>query len=387
MAASARVDVAVVGGGPAGSVVARLLALAGCRVALLERSRFDVPRVGESLPPGVQPLLTRLGLWPAFLALAPLPSYGTRSAWGTADPDEHCHVMTPYLTGWHVDRLVFDRMLADAAVEAGAELRLGARVASCARSGQDGASALLEVTGNGGGSLAAGLVIDASGRAGVVARRFGARRVVFDHLVGIATHFADVRAAERCCTLVETTADGWWYSAPVAHDRLVATLMTDGDLARIGELAVAPAWHDALRRAPLTWARLEGATRSWGPRTFSAMSQRLLRDPADPTRWIAVGDAALAVDPISGSGVVRALRTAQAAAPAALAALGGDHLALAAYDAARNRECTSYLEERATYYAMEQRWTTSPFWSRRASVLRARADIPPSAARAQAALA
>jgi flavin-dependent dehydrogenase len=381
MPASARVDVAIVGGGPAGSAVARLLAQAGCRVALLERSRFEAPRVGESLAPGVQPLLVQLGVWPAFLALAPLPSYGTRSAWGTADADQHSHVVTPYLTGWHVDRLAFDRMLADAAVEVGAELRLGARVASCTRCGPGDASALLHVTESDAcQSLRADLVIDATGRAGVIARRLGAKRVVFDHLVGIAAHVVDPRAGAHCCTLVETTDDGWWYSAPVARGRSVAMLMTDGDLARTRKLAVASSWHAALRRAPLTSVRLDGAQRSWGPQTFSAMSQRLLRDAADPTRWLAVGDAALAVDPISGSGVIRALRTARAAASAALAALAGDSAALAVYDDERNHECTTYLHERASYYARERRWLRSAFWSRRAAVLRALEDDPATAA-------
>ncbi len=285
--------------------------------------------------------------------------------------------MTPYLTGWHVDRLAFDCMLAAAAVEAGAQLQLGTRVVGCTRAGPGDASALLHVArGAGGGDrLGADLVIDCSGRAAAVARRFGARRVVFDHLVGIAAHFDDRGAGERSCTLVETSPDGWWYSAPVAHDRSVATLMTDGDLARARDLAGA-AWHDALARAPLTRARLAGAMPAWGPRTFSARSQRLLRDPADPTRWLAVGDAALAVDPISGSGVVRALRTAAAAAHAALAALDGDRTALAAYDDERNRECTIYLQERASYYAIEQRWPGSAFWSRRATAIRAREAGP-----------
>ena len=62
-------DVAIIGAGPAGSAAARRLAGGGCRVALVERTRFDEPRVGESLPPAVQPLLSELGVWRDFMQL------------------------------------------------------------------------------------------------------------------------------------------------------------------------------------------------------------------------------------------------------------------------------------------------------------------------------
>ena len=64
-------DAVVVGAGPAGSATARWLALRGWRVALLERTRFEAPRIGESLAPNVQEPLHALGLWSEFLALAP----------------------------------------------------------------------------------------------------------------------------------------------------------------------------------------------------------------------------------------------------------------------------------------------------------------------------
>lgn len=67
-------DAAVVGAGPAGSATARWLALQGWRVALLERTRFEAPRIGESLAPNVREPLCELGLWSEFLALVPLPS-------------------------------------------------------------------------------------------------------------------------------------------------------------------------------------------------------------------------------------------------------------------------------------------------------------------------
>jgi len=362
-------DVAVVGAGPAGAATARRLAQAGCRVVLLERSAFDATRVGESLAPGVQPLLTELGVWAQFLALQPLASYGTRSVWGSPQPETHSHLMTPYLNGWHVDRLDFDRMLAQSAEEAGARLRLATRVLHVDAAREGGGELLVAAGGESRAveRLRVDFVIDASGRGAVTSRWVGARHAIFDRLIGIAAQFDDAAASSQGYTLVETTADGWWYSAPVSAQRSVAMLMTDGDLARSRRLNTLPSWDAALQRAALTHARIGSRPLRFGPAIFSAISQRLVRDRRHPaTGWLAVGDAALAVDPISGSGVLRALRIGADAARTAIAALQGDAGAIDRYEADRDRECVRYLAEWARYYAAEPRWRDGEFWARRA---------------------
>ena len=346
-------DIAIAGAGPGGAAIARQLAQSGCRVVLLERSRFDGPRVGESLAPAVQPLLTELGVWQEFVDLKSLPSYGTRSVWGGPQEAAHSHLLNPYLCGWHVDRTAFDRLLAHSAVRAGAQLLLGTQVLRCV-AGANGGFVLSLSEGN---ELHAGFVIDATGRGSTLARKLGAKSLTFDRLVGVAAQFENARAGARCYTLVETTPDGWWYSAPVGNDRSVVMLMTDGDLL--------PSWPEALGRAGLTSAGVAGCELKWGPRVFSAVSRRLQRTDRCHKRWLAVGDAALAVDPISGSGVVRALQTAKAAAATVLSCLSGDDSAIASYEADRDEECTEYLFKRIGYYGLERRWPNSPFWQRR----------------------
>ncbi len=361
--ASTHYDVAVVGGGPAGAATARRLALHGCRVVLLEQSRFDHVRVGESLSPGVQPLLVDLGVWSEFLDLGPLPSHGTRSVWGSSAPSEHSHLITPYGQGWHVDRGRFDEMLAHSAASAGVELRESVHVAACSPDTDGDRFALTTVRDRRHiGRLSADVLIDATGRSAALARRLGATRAVFDRLVGVTTYFNDNLAGEHCYTLVESTADGWWYCAPVSNEHSVAMFMTDSDLAK--PLRVPSRWHGTLESARLVAARVGDRLPREHPRTVCALSHRLVRRH-DARRWLAVGDAALAVDPISGSGVIRALRTAHDAAATVLEMLSGRNDALADYEARRDDECTRYLSERAAYYAMEQRWPSAHFWQRR----------------------
>ena len=361
-------DAAVIGAGPAGSAAALRLVHSGLRVALLEQSQFEAQRIGESLPPAIQPLLMDLSLWDEFQAALNIPSFGTRSIWGSAGREAHSHIVTPFGCGWHVDRLRFDRMLAHAAARAGADLRLNTRVSGCRREKHGW---VLQTTGAA-SDLQARLVLDASGRSAWFSRRQNSECVLFDTLVGIAARLDRRHGGESCFTQVETIPHGWWYSAPISPDRFIAVLMTDADQVKPHGLNTRDGWMRALRSAPATMERLEIGSSTAAietPRLHSAISQRLLRTVATAGEWLGLGDAALAVDPVSGSGIVRALHTARDAAETVMKVLSGDQDAIAQYEKQRNLECTAYLLERASYYAAEQRWVQYPFWERRSRVL------------------
>ncbi len=351
------VDVLVAGAGPAGAATGLRLARAGWSVMLVERSRFGEPRVGESLAPSVQPLLRELGVWDDFQGLGPLASWGTSSAWGSADVDAHSHVMSPYGCGWHVDRRAVDGLLARSAAAAGVRLLLRAGVEQVRFAGPHWEAGL-----SSGEQLTAGVVVDATGRTARIGRRLGARRLTFDRLVAVSRVVHGMPDDQRQHLLVETAEDGWWYSAPLPDGRTVVMLMTDADLCRSRGLADADAFDAALAGTARTRERLGVGRRATPPQVYPATSMRLQRDDSLP--WLAVGDAALAVDPVSGSGVIRALRTAEAAATTVDRLLRGDAAAVAGYERDRDAEFTAYLLERAGYYAAEARWVT-PFWQRR----------------------
>ncbi len=362
-------DVLILGAGPAGSVTAGLLAKAGFKVVVLEKSDFEKPRVGESLSPGVKPLLQSLKLWDQFLVLNPMPSYGTRSVWGDSTPGMHSHMTTVHGNGWHVDRLVLDQMFASEAEKTGAKLVTGCRLLNCSYENNCGFRSQIrhkdiEHT------ISSKFVIDASGRNSFLSTHLGAEKIVFDRLVGIAAQFDDENASNNLYTMVEAIQDGWWYSAPVSKNRSVAMLMTDGDLAVKSKLDQLRIWQQALNSTNLTAARFNELNFKWGPTTFSAVSQRVIRHSADKRPWLNVGDAALAVDPISGSGVIRALTTAKEATDVVIAALNGNNTALWDYESSRNEDCHKYLIELAAYYDIEQRWPEAVFWKRRSMALK-----------------
>lgn len=374
-------DVAVVGAGPAGSAAALRLARCGYRVVLLERTCFEQPRVGESLAPEVQPLLRKLGLWGDFLALHPLPSWGTRSCWGEAQERSQSHLFSPFGCGWHIDRRAFDRLLAYRAEQAGASLRQGtAWLGSEPLS--DGWLLRVRATRSANAcvvapirTLRARFLLDASGRRAHLARSLGAQLVAFDRLIGIAMRGAGADDKQLGHLLIEAAPEGWWYSAPLPQgdddtdNTMIAMLMTDADLCAPARLHRDDGWHASLRTTTATRARLVAHHDVSKPQVHCAGSQRLRRSmTANGDAWLAIGDAALAVDPISGSGVLRALRSALAAADAIIA-IGAQRVARARlisdYETDRDRECVEFLAMRAHYYGMQQRWPNAPFWHRR----------------------
>ncbi|MGC2697329.1 MAG: tryptophan 7-halogenase, partial [Candidatus Angelobacter sp.] len=81
--------------------------------------------------------------------------------------------------------------------------------------------------------------------------------------------------------------------------------------------------------------------------------------------WLAAGDAASTFDPLSSQGIMKAMRSALRAAQAIVRHLRGRGTALAQYAELVEREYDRYLDARAAYYRLEQRWPDSPFWQQR----------------------
>jgi len=98
------VDVVVVGGGPAGAAIAIALARGSRSVVVLERSGYEHPRIGETLPPEARVPLASLGVWDRFLEQRHGPAPGTLSVWGQDRPAENHFICNPHGNGWHLDR-------------------------------------------------------------------------------------------------------------------------------------------------------------------------------------------------------------------------------------------------------------------------------------------
>jgi flavin-dependent dehydrogenase len=360
-----KVDVAVVGGGPAGTGCALTLRrYTDLRVAVIERGDYSGPRIGETIGAGVRPLLAYLGLWEEFIADGHRRAHATAAAWGSNEIFRQEFFFTGRGEGWHLDRCRFDRMLALAVSDAGGKILSNCAFRSITRANAEGWLIAARYRDGRQVRITARFVIDATGRAGLVARRLGARPGVVDQLVGV-TGFMDFPKPfeDEHFTLVEACRDGWWYSACLPRKRMAVAFMSDPEIVRELRAQHVSGWRALLASTRHTRARLESGSSPETLFTRAAGSQWLR--PAGGERWLAVGDAAASFDPLSSMGIGHALSTGMHAARAANAALEGDDELRNEYSRSIAENFDRFLEIRRSFYAVERRWTESPFWLRR----------------------
>jgi flavin-dependent dehydrogenase len=357
-ASSKPFDAIIVGGGPAGSATAGLLARAGLRALLIEATHYEKPSRLETLPPAVKPRLARLGAWSRFERQRHDRIDGTIAFWGNATRAVDEYAFSCYENAWLVNRRDFDRMLAEHAADAGARVQLDTRVVGCHIAGSEWRVQVRTPAGV--KTLRSWFVVDATGRTGT-AGHAGSTRFVHDSIVAV-TWLAPANGGSAYA-LLETAADGWFYSAEREDGCVAAMYVTDARRLRSSGSGITRSVSSALESAPHTSMRIRHSAREWMPRVVSAAIS--MRSPAAGPQWVSVGDAAASMDPLCGRGVVDALDSAFAAS----GAIGSSRPA-AALEAYQKSVLTRWLRDltiRREYYASERRWCRSGFWRRRVS--------------------
>jgi flavin-dependent dehydrogenase len=341
-------DAIVVGGGPAGSTVATVLARGSRRVLVLERERFPRFHVGESLLPFALPILDRLGVHEKIRAAGFQQKFGAHfwnEATGTTRPVVFAEARDPgHPMAYQVKRSEFDEILLRHAASSGAEVREGETVEAVLFEG--GRAIGVRSRGAGGATLEhrATVVVDASGQEALLPRQLGTRR--FDSQLKRAALFAHYRGIRwpdenrPGDILLPIDRGVWYWIIPFSDGTCSVGAVFDPSVVRFPDgAALESRFDDLIARSGRMPRLLEGASRAsgvYGVSDYSAASQRLAGDG-----WVLVGDAAVFLDPVFSTGVFLAMTTGERAAQAierALARRGRvDRRDLAAYERRANR--------------------------------------------------
>jgi FADH2-dependent halogenase len=321
-------DAIVVGGGPSGSSYAITLARSGHSVLVLEREQFPRFHIGESMLTYTADVLEQLGLLDRMCTAGFVIKHGIEltGAEGTFRRLDLAKIGDGF-RGWtfQVERSHFDKILLDAAAETpGVTVLQKAKVTSLTYTGDrvSGVRYSHEGTEH---SCTAKFVVDASGRAGVIARSQNLRKTD-NHLkmAAIFKHLGGVDESRNPATEGDIQlglhGDGWLWAIPIRPDTMSVGCMAPAEILR--KSRPEDVFEEHLARVPRIRERIEGTTvvrELSGENNFEYHCDTL----AGPGFFI-IGDAGCFTDPVFSGGVLLALTTGRRAAEETARCLAGE---------------------------------------------------------------
>ncbi|MEP6810085.1 MAG: NAD(P)/FAD-dependent oxidoreductase [Chthoniobacterales bacterium] len=314
-------DVAIIGGGPAGSTAATLLARAGRRVVIVEREKFPRFHIGESLLPFSMKAFRRLGVLEKFQDAGFLEKFGGEMLGACSDEGVKFYFKDGLGSktdrAYQVTRAEFDKLLLDHATENGAELRAETTVEAVAFSD---AGVQLRVKARDGGTfdLQARYVIDASGRNSVLGSHFQLKKN-YTHLqkISLFAHYEGVwrpEGIDGTLTRLVRASDRWFWMIPLGHERMSIGVVLDSAVFKAAKQTPEAFLDQSLAQQPVIYQRMTEATRVTEAMVAADFSYRNVKLAGE--RWLLAGDAAGFIDPVFSSGVFLAVMAGEEAADA-----------------------------------------------------------------------
>ena len=313
-------DVAIIGGGPAGSTAATLLAKAGRRVVVFEREKFPRFHVGESLLPFSMQTFDRLGVREKLDATF-MPKYGGEITAACGTKGVRFYFKDGFRSkrdrAYQVTRSDFDKVLLDHSRENAAEVHEETEVTRLEFE-DDRVEVDIEASDGTKSRIQALYLLDCSGRQTILGGLFNLKKT-YDHLrkFSVFAHYENVeRLPGLDGTLIRMVRglDRWFWTIPLTATRTSVGVVMDSATFRAAKLSPETALDKFLAEQPLMVEKMKNATRVTPVYSASDFSYRNMRLAGD--RWLLAGDAAGFIDPVFSSGVFLAIMSAEKAADA-----------------------------------------------------------------------
>ncbi|UOZ06994.1 FAD-dependent oxidoreductase [Amycolatopsis sp. WQ 127309] len=371
-------DVIVVGGGPAGSTAATVVAMRGHRVLLLEKEHFPRYQIGESLLPStVHGLCRLLGVDDEVSRAGFTLKRGGTFRWGrNAKPWQFSFAMSPRVpeptsTAFQVERSRFDEILLRNAVDNGVEVREGCAVRAVVSDGDRVRGVEYTDAGGTARTAHARFVVDASGNTSRLHRQLGERiqsdffrnLAVFGYFAGGA-RLPEPQRGNIFCAAFDA---GWLWYIPLRDDLTSVGAVVAPEHRALIQQDPRTAWTELIAACPEVAEKLDGVPAA----TEAPYDQVRVRK--DYSYWkekfwapgiSLVGDAACFVDPVLSSGVHLATYGALLAARSVNSCLDGmaEEQSFAEFETRYRREYSLFYRFLISFYDMH-RDEKSYFWS------------------------
>jgi flavin-dependent dehydrogenase len=323
-------DVVVIGGGPAGSTIATLIAQAGRRVVLFERERFPRFHIGESLIPETYWVLQRLNMLAKLRGSRNVKKYSVQfvSESGKLSAPFYFWDHKPQESSqtWQVFRQEFDQLMLENAREHGVEVHEGARVLEILFDGSRATGVRVRLEDGSEQTVHCPVVADASGQSSMILDRLGLRE--WDPKLKKAAVWTYWEGAWRGpgqdegATLVVQIQGkkGWFWYIPLHDNRVSVGAVADAEyLLKRDTKDPEAIYFQEVEKCPGIKERIAPGKRCAGFRIAKEYSYRSKQAAGDG--WVTVGDAYGFLDPLYSSGVLLALKSGQMAADAVVEGL------------------------------------------------------------------
>lgn len=313
-------DVIVVGGGPAGSACAALLAQQGLDVLLLEREKFPRYHIGESLITGCVGIVDRLGIRDRLDAIGFIKKPGGTLVWGQDGRWNFgfSEGGPKYPNAYNVRRADFDALLLARARELGVRVLEEATVKEPLLDRDRITGVRYAIRGEDAVEVHAKIVVDASGQARVLARTLTEVQWQDDlRNVAVWNYYQDgerLTGDEAGNIFLEHVPGGWFWYIPLHDGTHSVGYVTGADAAASTGQSLPQLFDAKVAESTHLVKLLSSATRVGTFRTARDWSYTA-EHFAGPG-WMLAGDAAAFVDPLFSTGVTLGMLAAGAVADA-----------------------------------------------------------------------